>query len=65
MPCAITEPGGYPDYLKSILKTIATENNDTLKACACSLRSPVSDEGCLILDEDNKSISKLSFGSID
>jgi hypothetical protein len=52
MPCALTEPGNYPDYLKAILKEIAAGNDDELKACACSLRSPVTDEGCLIVDED-------------
>jgi hypothetical protein len=54
MPCALTEPGDYPDYIKSILKKIEVENDNTLKACACSLRSPVNDDGCLILDSDGK-----------
>jgi hypothetical protein len=54
MPCALTEPGNYPDYLKTILKTIAVGDDDHLKACACSLRSPVTDEGCLIVDKDGK-----------
>jgi hypothetical protein len=54
MPCALTEPGDYPNYLKDILKQINIENNGDLKICACSLRSPVTDEGCLIVDEDGK-----------
>jgi hypothetical protein len=54
MPCAITEPGNYPDYIKTILKDIAVGNDDALKACACSLKSPVNDDGCLILDSDGK-----------
>ena len=54
MACAITEPGNYPDYLKAILKKIAVGNDDEAKACACSLISPTTDEGCLITDEDGK-----------
>jgi hypothetical protein len=54
MPCAITEPDNYPDYLKTILKEIAAGDDDELKACACSLKSPVTDEGCPITDEDGK-----------
>ena len=54
MPCALTEPDKYPDYLKAILKTINAENDDNLKTCACSLKSPVTDDGCLIVDEDDK-----------
>jgi len=54
MPCAITEPGNYPDYLKAILKEIAVGDDDALKACACSLRSPTTADGCLIVDEDKK-----------
>lgn len=52
MPCALTQPNNYPDYLKSILKEIEAGNDDTLKACACSLKSPISDGGCILLDED-------------
>jgi hypothetical protein len=54
MPCALTEPDNYPGYLKSILKEIAAGNDDNLKTCACSLTSPVTDEGCVIVDEDGK-----------
>jgi hypothetical protein len=54
MPCALIEPDGYPNYLKAILKEIEAGNDDELKACACSLRTPVTDEGCLITDEDGK-----------
>ena len=54
MPCAITEPGNYPDYLKTILKKIAAGNNTDLQACACSLRTPVDNQGCPIVDEDGK-----------
>jgi hypothetical protein len=54
MPCAITEPNNYPDYIKSILNEISAGNDDDLKGCACGLRSPVTEDGCLILDEDGK-----------
>jgi hypothetical protein len=54
MPCAITEPDNYPDYIKSILKEISVGDNDDLKGCACGLRSPVTEDGCLILDENSK-----------
>jgi len=54
MPCALTEPTNYPAYLQTILKEINAGNNDDLKDCACSLRSPVNDEGCPIIDEDGK-----------
>ena len=54
MPCALTEPGNYPDYLKSILKRIDVENDTESKTCACSLRTPVDDEGCPITDSDGK-----------
>jgi len=54
MPCALTEPDNYPDYLKSILKEIDAGSDDELKDCACDLKSPVDDEGCLIVDENNK-----------
>jgi hypothetical protein len=54
MPCALTEPDNYPDYLKSILKEIQIGNNDDLKACACQLKSPTTEDGCLIVDENNK-----------
>jgi hypothetical protein len=54
MPCALTEPGNYPGYLKTILKEIEVGNDEELKACACQLRSPVTDEGCLITDQAGK-----------
>jgi hypothetical protein len=54
MPCALIEPGNYPGYLKSILKEIEVGNDKELKACACQLRSPVTDEGCPIVDENGK-----------
>jgi hypothetical protein len=54
MPCAITSGADYPDYLKAILKEIAVGNDTTLKNCACSLRSPATEDGCLIVDEDGK-----------
>jgi len=38
MPCG-TSNSNYPDYLKSIIKAIEVGNDETLKACACSLRS--------------------------
>ena len=54
MPCALTEPDNYPDYLKSILKEIEAGNDEKLKACACSLQTPITDEGCPITDSDSK-----------
>jgi len=54
MPCALVEPDNYPDYLKSILKEINAGNDSESKACACQLKTPVNDEGCLITDEDGK-----------
>ena len=54
MPCALTSNAGYPDYLKKILKEIDIGNDEDLKNCACKLVTPVTDEGCEILDEDNK-----------
>jgi len=54
MPCALTEPNNYPDYLKAILEEIAAGNDNDLKTCACGLRSPTTEDGCLIVDEDGK-----------
>lgn len=73
MPCALTEPDNYPDYLKSYLKEITAGNDDELKACACSLKTPTTEEGCPILDEDGKvgafpfcvtNIANISVGGI-
>jgi len=38
MPCG-TSNSNYPDYLKSIITAIEAGNDETLKACACNLRS--------------------------
>jgi hypothetical protein len=57
MPCAITEPDNYPDYLKGYLKEVNATNDDDLKACACYLRTPTTDEGCPITDEDGKLVA--------
>lgn len=54
MPCALTSPDNYPDYLEGILKEIDAGNDENLKACACSLKTPTTDEGCPIVDEDGK-----------
>lgn len=54
MPCALVENADYPDYLKAILKEIEAGNDDRLKTCACRLKTPLTDEGCPILDEDQK-----------
>ena len=54
MPCAITEPDNYPDYLKKIIKIIAVGNDTDLQACVCSLRSPVNSDGCIALDSNKK-----------
>ena len=57
MPCALTSGADYPDYLKSILKEIDAGNDEALKVCACALKSPVTDGGCTILDEDDKIVA--------
>ena len=54
MACALTEPDNYPDYLKRILKNIAVGNDTDLQACACSLRSPLTTEGCPAIGGDGK-----------
>lgn len=73
MPCALTEPDNYPDYLKSYLKEIAVGNNEELKTCACQLKTPLNNEGCPIVDEDGKvgafpfcvtNIANISVGGI-
>lgn len=57
MACALTETGDYPDYLKKILKEIDIGNDDELKDCACSLKTPTTDEGCPITDSDGKLVA--------
>lgn len=54
MPCALTSNADYPDYLKSILSAINAGDDNQLKACACQLGTPLSQDGCPILDEDGK-----------
>lgn len=55
MPCAITSPDNYPDYLKKILKEINVEANKKQKSCACRLVDVLDSEGeCVLLDEDGK-----------
>jgi hypothetical protein len=54
MPCPLTSGADYPDYLKSILKEIEAGNDENLKACACSLKTPTTNGVCPILGEDNK-----------
>lgn len=54
MACGLTSDADYPDYLKRILKEINVGNDDALKNCACSLRTPTTDEGCPATDEDGK-----------
>ena len=46
MACGLTSGADYPDYLKRILKIIDVGNDTDLKACACSLISPLATEGC-------------------
>jgi hypothetical protein len=55
MACAITaDPTNYPDYIKPILKKIASGKDKDLQSCACSLRSPLTTEGCLAVGGDGK-----------
>jgi len=60
MPCPLIEPDNYPDYIKRILKTIDVGDDKQLKDCACSLRSPLTTEGCPAIDGDGK-IGLLPF----
>lgn len=54
MPCGLTSNLQYPNYLKSVLKEIEVGNDETLKTAACKLKTPITTEGCVILDEDDK-----------
>jgi hypothetical protein len=54
MPCPLTSDYDYPDYIKDILKEIDNGDNEELKSCACNMTSPLSEDGCLLTDEDNK-----------
>jgi hypothetical protein len=54
MPCAITSGADYPNYLKNAIKRINAGNDTYAKTCVCSLKSPVDNDGCTILDEDGK-----------
>jgi hypothetical protein len=54
MPCALSSDANYPNYVKSILKEIDAGNDESLKACACSLKGVFNEEGCPILMNDNK-----------
>ena len=55
MPCAITSPDNYPDYLKKILKEINVEANKKQQSCGCRLVDVLDSEGeCVLLDEDGK-----------
>jgi hypothetical protein len=54
MPCGLTSNLDYPDYIKTILRTINIGNDTDLKACACGIRSPLTTDGCPVIDEDGK-----------
>ena len=54
MACGATSNLDYPDYIKSMLKVINVGNDNDLKACACSLKTPLTSEGCPVTDEDGK-----------
>ena len=54
MPCPLVTNADYPDYIKTVLKEINVGKDEEKKVCACQLRSPQTEEGCLILDEDQK-----------
>jgi hypothetical protein len=54
MPCPLTSDFDYPDYIKNILKEIDNGDNKELKSCACQMVTPVSEDGCILTDEDNK-----------
>jgi hypothetical protein len=54
MACGATSNSNYPDYLKNILNKIAVGNDDNLKACVCSLKSPLTTEGCPAMGADGK-----------
>jgi hypothetical protein len=54
MGCALYQPDEYPDYLKIILKRVNLDVDKETKKCACELKSPVSDDGCAIVDQNEK-----------
>jgi hypothetical protein len=54
MPCPLTEPDSYPDYLKKIIKEVEMGNDEDLKKCLCTLVKPLDDDNCYLLDEDKK-----------
>jgi hypothetical protein len=54
MPCPLTSDFDYPDYIKDILKEIDNGDDKELKSCACNMVSPLSEDGCLLVDENNK-----------
>jgi len=54
MPCPLTSDFDYPDYIKDILKEINNGDSKELKSCACQMVTPVSEDGCILTDEDNK-----------
>jgi hypothetical protein len=54
MACGATSNSNYPDYLKTILKKINFGKDTDLKACLCSLKSPLTTEGCPAIGGDGK-----------
>ena len=56
MPCPLIESDNYPDYIKSILKQIEIEDDEELKACACSLKT--------VLDEQKECVVPMTDGKL-
>lgn len=50
MPCSLSSNLNYPSYLKNILKEINAGKDQDLKDAACDLRTPVTEEGCVVAD---------------
>lgn len=58
MPCSPEKDYyDYPDYLKKIIKEIEADKDEQLKACLCYLRTPLTEEFCIVKDEDKKVVA--------
>lgn len=54
MPCGLISNLDYESNLKRILKEINAGNNIELKTYACSLKTPITNEGCAITNTEGK-----------
>ena len=44
----------FPSYLQTIIREIQLGNDQAKKTCICNLKVPLKEDGCPILDSDNK-----------